>query len=241
MSSTTPARLLALILSALLTFGAMSALTAPAAQAADKDCGDFKTQKGAQDFFLNAGGPQKDPHGLDADGDGVACESLPCPCSTSQGGGGGGGGSTPPQDDPKPKQVIQFGKVTKVIDGDTLDVKLRSKKKERVRVIGIDTPEVYGGTECMGPEASANAKKLFPKDTKVKLFSDTTQDLKDKYDRILRYVQRIKGKKDLGKLQLKAGLARVYVYDKTPFKRVKDYRKAEKSAKNKDLGIWGEC
>lgn len=77
MSSTQPVRLLALIVSVLLTFGVMSAFTAPAAQAADKDCGDFKTQKGAQDFFIEAGGPQKDPHGLDADGDGVACESLP--------------------------------------------------------------------------------------------------------------------------------------------------------------------
>ncbi|NYD56423.1 endonuclease YncB(thermonuclease family) [Nocardioides marinisabuli] len=43
----------------------------------------------------------------------------------------------------------------------------------------------------------------------MKLFADTTQDLKDKYDRILRYVQRIKGRKDRGKLQLKAGLAKV--------------------------------
>ena len=121
MSSTTPARLLALILSALLTFGAMSALTAPAAQAADKDCGDFKTQKGTQDFFLNAGGPQKDPHGLDADGDGVACESLPCPCSSARPGGGSG--------KPDPPKVIRFrASVTDVFDGDTIEVSYRFKR-----------------------------------------------------------------------------------------------------------------
>lgn len=43
----------------------------------DKDCGDFKTHREAQDFFISAGGPGKDPHKLDRDGDGVACETLP--------------------------------------------------------------------------------------------------------------------------------------------------------------------
>lgn len=43
----------------------------------DRDCSDFKTQEEAQQFFLSQGGPQKDPHRLDRDGDGVACESLP--------------------------------------------------------------------------------------------------------------------------------------------------------------------
>ena len=43
----------------------------------DRDCGDFRTQREAQAFFIAAGGPSKDPHGLDANKDGVACESLP--------------------------------------------------------------------------------------------------------------------------------------------------------------------
>lgn len=43
----------------------------------DKDCSDFKTQKKAQDFFILQGGPASDPHKLDQDKDGVACESLP--------------------------------------------------------------------------------------------------------------------------------------------------------------------
>lgn len=44
---------------------------------ADKDCPDFKTQREAQAFFIANGGPDKDPHNLDRDGDGVACETLP--------------------------------------------------------------------------------------------------------------------------------------------------------------------
>lgn len=45
--------------------------------AGDKDCSDFATQKEAQEFFVFQGGPSSDPHKLDQDKDGVACESLP--------------------------------------------------------------------------------------------------------------------------------------------------------------------
>jgi Excalibur calcium-binding domain len=53
---------------------------APAASASDKDCADFPSQRAAQFFFLKHGGPRSDPHRLDADDDGVACEDNPCPC-----------------------------------------------------------------------------------------------------------------------------------------------------------------
>lgn len=41
----------------------------------DRDCGDFSSQAEAQAFFEAAGGPASDPHRLDGEGDGVACES----------------------------------------------------------------------------------------------------------------------------------------------------------------------
>lgn len=51
------------------------ALAAPAAaQAPDLDCSDFATQGEAQAQLEK---DPTDPHGLDADGDGIACESLP--------------------------------------------------------------------------------------------------------------------------------------------------------------------
>ena len=40
----------------------------------DKDCSDFATAGEAQRFFIANGGPHRDPHGLDGDGDGNACE-----------------------------------------------------------------------------------------------------------------------------------------------------------------------
>jgi micrococcal nuclease len=43
----------------------------------DRDCPDFATQEEAQRFFLAAGGPDSDPHRLDGDHDGIACETLP--------------------------------------------------------------------------------------------------------------------------------------------------------------------
>jgi competence protein ComEC len=57
---------------------AQSAPAAPPVDAGgDKDCGDFATHAEAQAFFVAAGGPDRDPHRLDGDNDGIACESLP--------------------------------------------------------------------------------------------------------------------------------------------------------------------
>jgi len=50
----------------------------------------------------------------------------------------------------------QTATVTRVVDGDTVVLSGVGKS----RLIGIDTPEVYGGIECYGREASAYAKRL---------------------------------------------------------------------------------
>lgn len=50
--------------------------TDTASRTGDQDCGDFDTHQAAQAFF-EANNPSDDPHRLDADGDGQACESLP--------------------------------------------------------------------------------------------------------------------------------------------------------------------
>lgn len=54
------------------------------ARTADRDCSDFATQGEAQDYYLRIGGPGSDPDRLDADNDGSACDSLPCPCGSSR-------------------------------------------------------------------------------------------------------------------------------------------------------------
>ena len=40
----------------------------------DMDCSDFSSWREAQDFYEQSG--PGDPHGLDRDGDGIACETL---------------------------------------------------------------------------------------------------------------------------------------------------------------------
>ena len=40
----------------------------------DRNCSDFASDFEAQQFFVNNGGPSRDPHDLDRDGDGYACE-----------------------------------------------------------------------------------------------------------------------------------------------------------------------
>ena len=64
-----PAILVALPLVAL-------ALARPAT-AQDRNCDDFDGWLAAQAFYLAEGGPEADPNGLDADGNGYACEGLP--------------------------------------------------------------------------------------------------------------------------------------------------------------------
>jgi hypothetical protein len=54
---------------------APSEQSAPVYPGEDKDCTDFATHAEAQAFFEAAGAD--DPHRLDRDGDGIACEDLP--------------------------------------------------------------------------------------------------------------------------------------------------------------------
>ncbi|GAB2768286.1 hypothetical protein GCM10027020_21520 [Nocardioides salsibiostraticola] len=228
-----------------LVSGLLVGVTAPGAVAVpDRDCGDFDTQAAAQRFYLDQGGPKSDPHRLDADGDGVACESNPCPCSTDQGGGSqdGGGqdgaGQSGPKGGKKNPVINQRGRITRVIDGDTVDVRLnRNKAIVRVRLIGIDSPERAQG--CRYRAATRAAERLLPVHKSVVLRSDPSQDRVDRYGRVLRYV--LKGKTDVNRAMVRKGQARVYVYDNTPFRRVASYRKMQKQAQRNDRGVWGPC
>jgi len=216
-----------------LTFAAAGVLAAGPAHAADRDCGDFASQKAAQIFFLKQGGPRYDPHRLDADGDGVVCESLPAPYYYAK---------TLPTGTTTTKTTAtlkQRARVVKVVDGDTLRVRLSTGPTKDVRMIGIDTPEVYGGVQCGGKQASASMRKLTPVGTRVVLVSDPTQDRVDRYGRILRYV--MTDGKDMNRAQVQRGWARVYVYNNNPFKRVSAYRKSQRLANAADRGVWGVC
>ena len=229
--------LLAMPVLALLA-GVLSVLGTAPAQAYDRDCSSFVSQRAAQLFFLANGGPGHDPHALDADSDGIACETNPCPClfETSTGAG------TEPATGPKREPVLeQAARVTKVTDGDTVEVRLATGARRDVRLVGIDTPEVFGRVQCGGPEASDSLRRILPVGTKVTLYSDPSQDLKDRYGRLLRYVHKNATGKDVNRQQVYLGHAKVYVYNHNPFKRVTGYKKAATMAKAGGRGIWGMC
>lgn len=203
------------------------------AGARDKDCSDFATQEAAQAYFIAHGGPGADPDSLDSDGDGIACETLP-----HGGAGGGGGGSNPP---PGHAQRIR-ARIDHVTDGDTLAVRAfgAARKRYDVRLIGIDTPEKYGGRECGAAQASRSMRRKAPAGTPVTLVTDPSQDLFDRYGRLLAYVVRSRGTLDLNRAQVRAGWARVYVYDRA-FSRLRGYRRAQRRAERASLGAWGLC
>ena len=55
-----------------------------------------------------------------------------------------------------------------------------------MRLIGVDTPEVFGQAECFGAEASAFVERLLPPGTKVRYRLGTEE--RDRYGRALAYV-----------------------------------------------------
>ena len=180
---------------AVLALAPNASASATPASAADRDCSDFSTQAAAQDYFLALGGPGSDPDRLDGDGDGIACETNPCPCSysttpsqptqpvapaDSDGDGVPDAGDACPNEYapggngcPAPAQLrrLRFSAyVTAVTDGDTIKVR-RGLRRYTVRLIGIDTPETRKPAtpiECGGKEATSRMYRLAftrPRDT----------------------------------------------------------------------------
>lgn len=129
--------------------------------------------------------------------------------------------------------------VVRVTDGDTLKVRLANGREKDVRILGIDTPEVYPQLECGGQEATAAMTALAPVGSKVVLVSDPTQGDRDRYGRLLRYVHR--SGNDVGLAQLTSGRAQVFIFRDDPLQRAEAYRKAERSARKDGRGSWASC
>jgi micrococcal nuclease len=127
--------------------------------------------------------------------------------------------------------------VTRVTDGDTIHVTFQGHD-ERVRLIGIDSPEVpwYGGRgECFGVEAGLFARNRLS-GRSVRLAFDV--DRRDRYDRLLAYVY---VKEELFNLTLvRLGYARA---DPVPpdTRMAAELAKAEGEAREAGRGLWSAC
>lgn len=125
-------------------------------------------------------------------------------------------------------------KVTKVVDGDTIEVEIDGKR-ERVRLLLVDTPETVHPNkpaQPFGKEASDFTKSLL-EGKEVELEKDKEE--KDKYRRLLFYAY-VDGKSVQEQL-IEKGLARVAVYQEG-LKKEATYKKIEEEARNKKIGIW---
>jgi len=130
--------------------------------------------------------------------------------------------------------------IARVIDGDTLaiDVPDNNKPTTRVRLWGINTPELARPRENQPAEPFAEEAKAFAErlcaDAKVKLELQPHYP-RDKYDRIVAYVILPDGRV-LNELLLTAGLA---VHDSHFAHRDLDrYRLLQEQAQFDRIGIW---
>jgi micrococcal nuclease len=129
--------------------------------------------------------------------------------------------------------------VVAVVDGDTLDVSIDGKV-ERLRMIGINTPETVDPrkpVECFGKEASNKAKELLS-DQVVRLEADPSQGERDKYSRLLRYVFLADGR-SFNQLMISEGYAYEYTYD-TAYEYQSEFKQAQKDAEAAKRGLWAD-
>ena len=147
----------------------------------------------------------------------------------------------PPGDASLAGAVDLTGRVTRVIDGDTVRVEIRGFETT-VRLIGIDTPETRkpgAPVQCFGPEASRRAHALLS-GKRVRLIGDPTQDTRDRFDRLLAYVYVDGAAQSVNYQLVDGGFAKVYVYPPSgPFRHTTAFLAAEARARNTSRGLWG--
>ena len=148
------------------------------------------------------------------------------------------------------KLRTDFYKVTRVVDGDTIEIAYNNNIKnidgeiqsdienKKVRLIGINTPETVDPrrpVQCFGKEASAYMKSLVEGEI-VQLEYDNTQGKTDKYGRILAYIYMEDGQM-VNKKMIAEGYAYEYTYN-TPYKYRDSFKAAQVLAEKGGRGLW---
>lgn len=195
---------------------------------ADRDCADFPSQRAAQIFFLN-NNPQADPHRLDADGDLVVCESLPCPCyygtkppdSTP---------STPPTQPAKPAKI----KVVRVLNGELIKVREGAKKPFVVHLMGVDVDK---SDRCVWQGAKQDLKSWIKPGRVVRIAPVKASKKRDS-GHLLANLVTVQGDYTIGGSQIATGWGEVAKYR---FSEKDRYTHWERQAKAQILGAWGDC
>jgi len=130
--------------------------------------------------------------------------------------------------------VSTLPKVTRVIDGDTIEVDIGGKLY-KVRYIGIDTPETVHPSkpvECFGKEASEKNRQLVEGKT-VRLEKDVSEI--DSYGRLLRYVW--VGDNFVNDYLVRQGYAYASTYP-PDVKYADQFVQAQREARENNRGLW---
>lgn len=130
--------------------------------------------------------------------------------------------------------------VVRIVDGDTL-VADTGGVEERVRLIGIDTPESVDASRpvmCFGDEASRALADLLPGGTPVLLVRDT--EPRDRYGRLLAYVYRAADGRFVNLDLVRAGYADAYPYPPNEHHSA-ELRRAAAAARAEGAGAWSAC
>lgn len=132
-----------------------------------------------------------------------------------------------------------FYRVTYVYDGDTIEVDMDGAR-EKIRMIGVDTPETHHPkkeVECFGQLASEFTKNALDGEV-VRLEADETNQNRDRYQRLLRYVYTSDGTLWNEKL-----LSEGYGHALTafPFTKMDQFMKSELQAREQNKGLWSAC
>jgi micrococcal nuclease len=129
--------------------------------------------------------------------------------------------------------------VTKIYDGDTFEVDM-SGHREKVRLIGVDTPETHKPNtpvQCFGPEASTYSTGRLTMQA-VRLEADPIGDNRDRYGRLLRYAYLPDGTM-LNQILINKGYG--FAYLGFAFQKKTEFASGQKSAQNAKLGLWAIC
>jgi len=130
------------------------------------------------------------------------------------------------------------GRVVSVADGDTVRVRLGSGRTERVRYIGIDTPETQkpdAPAECYGDRARAFNARLVD-DRYVRLELDVEE--RDRYGRLLAYVYA--GGTFVNAELVRAGYADALTVPPN-VRFAPRFRKLARDARRARRGLWASC
>ncbi|NHC25089.1 nuclease, partial [Nocardioides sp. IC4_145] len=148
---------------------------------------------------------------------------------------------TPTGADPSEGTATQV-RVTAVVDGDTLRVEdLAGRPLGRVRLLGIDAPEVAHPptpAECYADQATDMLEDLAPVGSTVRLVTDSRQPDRNRYDRPLRYVDY--DEVDVAHELLARGAASRYETAQD-LARENSYAAAADDAQEAASGLWAIC